>query len=66
MMRARLIKKAQVELMERKKHEATKAVTPRVTTITEWVREREQVRRDAPSARARLRLLFRQPRPVNG
>lgn len=65
-MRARLIKKADIASMGVEKRTHTTPVR-RVLVVVDWVREKERRRKEgAISAREKLSHLFRQPRPVNG
>ena len=66
-MRARLIKKADIESMEAEKQVQPPPVS-KVTNVADWVKEREESKRQlsATSVRERFALLFGQPRAANG
>ena len=66
-MRARLIKKADIEAIETEK-QIQPALTRKVTNVADWVKERQGSQRQASatSVRQRFALLFGQPRAANG
>jgi hypothetical protein len=65
-MRARLIKKADIASMGPEKRTHSTPVR-RVLVVVDWVREKERRNKEgAISAREKLSHLFRQPTPANG
>ena len=65
-MKARLIKKADIESMEAE-NRARPIPVAKVIRVADWVREKEKRSHTAPAcAREKLSQLFRQPRTANG
>ena len=67
-MRARLIKKADIESLETEK-QAQAPPPPKATNVRDWVREHQAAglaEASARSVRERFALLFQHPRAANG
>ena len=66
-MRARLIKKADIESME-KESQVPSEPAPKVANVMDWVRERQEAKRSDASARSvreRFALLFQHAHAAN-